>query len=79
MHTTKYTQYSYKSYKRYRGAEFSYTLSSLDTSYWIHNEYAEEENSIPSKKLMFADRESSSPDPLTGRSDNDLQEIVTAL
>ena len=76
MHTTTYTQYSYKSYKRYRGAELSYTLSSLDTSYWIHNEYAEEENSVSSKKLMFADRES---DPLTGSSDNDLQEIVTAL
>ena len=61
-------------------AEFSYALSSLDMSYWIQNENAlDDDKSVLSRKLMLGDRESSSPDPQTGRNDDDLQEIVTAL
>jgi len=49
-------------------------------SYWIQNENAlDDDKSVLSRKLMLGDRESSSPDPQTGRNDDDLQEIVTAL
>ena len=76
----QHTHNSYKSYKCYRGAEFSYALSSLDMSYWTQNENAlDDDKSVLSRKLMLADRESSSPDAQTGRNDDDLQEIVTAL
>ena len=49
-------------------------------SYWIQNENAlDDDKSVLSRKLMLGDRESSKPDPQTGRNDDDLQEIVTAL